>query len=178
MRIFSCLFLCLTTALTLTACGFQPLYGKKTTHASPSHQNAHDIGIEDHLALTEIAIIPNREGQFLRNQLIDSFHHQGAPLNPVYRLTIAPIKESITDLNITATADSTRAQIRLTTQIILTDNTTNEELFSRKIRSITSYNILASEFATRVSEASTREDALTDLSRQIETQLGLYFRGL
>lgn len=170
MNKFTCLFLCLIAMTALTNCGFTPLYGKHTNTAAP------DVGVEDHFALTTIAIIPNREGQFLRNKLIDNLHRRGAPSNPVYKLNVSAIQESITDLNITITADSTRAQIRLTTKMTLSDIKTGETLFDRNLRSITSYNILASEFATRVSETSAREDALTDLSKQIEAQLALYFK--
>ena len=170
MNKFTCLFLCLLSALTLTNCGFSPMYGKHTNQAAP------DIGIEDHLALTSINTIPNREGQILRNILVDRFHRHGTPQSATYALSITPIQESTTDLDITKTADSTRAQLRLSTSITLTDTVTGKPLFTKSLRSITSYNILASEFSTRISEQSTRKNALRDLSNQIETALGLYFK--
>lgn len=175
MKIFSCLFLCLNlTALTLSACGFQPLYGKNTN--APYSASANDIGTEDHLSLTAIGNIPDQEGQFLRNRLIDRLHRNGSPINPTYKIAITPITESLTDLDITKTADSTRGQLRLTTEITLTDTRNDNVLFKRSIRAITSYNILSSEFSTRVSESAARKNALTDLATQIETQLVLYFK--
>lgn len=172
MKHFSRLFLYLLTPLLISACGFSPVYSK-SNHAD--YQNNADIGAQDHLALTAISNIPDREGQFLRNRLIDRFHRNGTPQNPAYELIVAPVEESLIDLDITKTADSTRGQLRLTTNIILKDHITGKTLFTRALRSTTSYNILASEFSTRVSEQSARNNTLADLASQIETQLALYF---
>jgi LPS-assembly lipoprotein len=174
MNKISCLFLCLLAAPTLlNACGFQPVYGKHGAAASATGKTA-----ETHLALTEIEIIPDREGQILRNALMDSFYRTGNPANPEYTLIVTPIQEQVVKLDITKTADSTRGQLRLSTQIKLINKQTGETLFQKAVLSTTSYNILASEFATRVSESSTRENAIKDLARQIETKLALYFSSL
>lgn len=171
----TCLFLHLIlTALAISACGFSPIYGKNSNAANSS--NAADIGTEDHLALTAISNIPDQEGQFLRNRLVDRLHRNGSPINPVYQLNASPVTESLIDLDITKTADSTRGQLRLDTHITLTDTRDNAILFQRSLRAITSYNILSSEFSTRVSENTARQNALTDLAGQIETQLVLYFK--
>jgi LPS-assembly lipoprotein len=164
------MLLTLAAAATLSGCGFAPVYGKHAANQTP------DIGIEDHLALIHINTIPDREGQILRNALIDLFHRNGAPAKPVYALTVAPIKETIIDLDITKTADATRGQLRLETSMTITDLITNKTLMTQNLKTISSYNILASEFSNRVSESSTRENALLDLARQIETKTTLYFK--
>lgn len=46
----------------------------------------------------------------------------------------------------------------------------------RNLVSIGSYNILGSEFANRVTEQNTKDNALNDLARQIELQVGLYLK--
>ena len=73
------------------------------------------------MAATQLNNIPDREGQILRNHLIDRFHRNGIIQPYRYILDATPIEESIRDLDITKTSDSTRAQLRLKTTITLRD---------------------------------------------------------
>lgn len=166
---FSVLILlaCILQLVILTACGFHPVYGVNKYTA---------VGVEEHLAATDISNIPNREGQYLRNALIDRFYRSSRPAYPAYVLDVREVKEHLIDLDITKTADTTRGQMRLESGFTLKDKRTGKVLLSRDLRSITSYNLLGSEFATRVTEHSARENALDDLARQIELQLSLYFK--
>ena len=154
----------------IAGCGFEPMYGTTRFQAPDTDQ----IALESKLAQIEIENIPNREGQFLRNLLIDRFYQNGKPAQPQYRLSIATLRESISDLDITKESDSTRAQLRLDTAMTLIDSATGEAILTRNLRAIGSYNILTSEFSTRVSENSTRENVLNDLARQIELQIALF----
>lgn len=119
--------------------------------------------------------IPNREGQFLKNELIDRFYQKGRPADPAYKLYIQPIQETRNDLDITKNSDATRAQLRLETKLMLQDSQSSKVILRRKLTAITSYNILQSQFTTRVSEQDARENALNDLAIQIERHLSLYF---
>jgi LPS-assembly lipoprotein len=119
--------------------------------------------------------IPDREGQMLRNHLIDRLYTSGRPVYPSYTLAVGKINESLSDLDITKSSDATRSQLRLSTSMALKDNATGQALLKRDLTAITSYNVLQSQFTTRVSEQNARENAITDLARQIELQLGLYF---
>ena len=56
----------------------------------------------------------------------------------------------------------------------LIERASGEVVLNHDLTSITSYNILGSEFSTRVSEENTRLNALNDLARQIELQASLY----
>jgi LPS-assembly lipoprotein len=146
---------------TLTACGFHPVHGKfsndRRTDSAP----------------VEITIIPDREGQILRNELIDRLHQNGEPASAQYRLSVDKIQESDKELAITKSSEATRAQLRLKTKMVLTDKS-GKEVLVRDLLAITSYNVLQSEFATRVAENTARENALGDLARQIELHLNLY----
>jgi len=159
----------LTLMLVLSSCGFQPMYGSYDALAKQEHR-----GVQGKLAQIEIANIPNREGQFLRNALIDRFYSDGRPINPRYLLSVSKIEESTYDLDVTITSDTTRAQLTLTTSMQLVDNESKQKALGRKLKASASYNVMESEFATRVSEQSTRENALNDLARQIELQIALY----
>lgn len=162
---FACFFLIM--ALPLSACGFQPVYG--VNKFVPT-------GIEEKLGQIEIGNIPNREGQFLRNVLIDRFYRTGRPVSPYYILDFDPVHETSSDLDITKNADATRGQLRLSVNYRLIDAATRQVLLRREALAIASYNILSSEFANRVSEQNTRENALSDLARQIEQQITLYLK--
>lgn len=153
--------------LLLTACGFEPLYGGR---------DAGRAGAEDILAQIDIANIPDREGQYLRNALIDRFYRHGRPSDPLYTLQISPVRETLTDLDITKSSDATRGQLRLSTHMALIERASGKTVLTRDLTSITSYNILGNEFSTRVSEENTRLNALNDLARQIELQTSLYLR--
>ncbi|PCI55429.1 MAG: hypothetical protein COB36_07340 [Alphaproteobacteria bacterium] len=159
-----------SACLCLSACGFEPIYG---THLQ---SNAGQESVQSQLAQVEIDGIPDRSGQFLRNALIDKFYRKGRPQSLRYTLHVEPIKESTIDLDITKSSDATRAQLRLKTAMILKDEMTGEIVLTRSLRSIASYNVLTSEFATRVSAQNMRENALNDLARQIELQIALYLK--
>ena len=154
-------------ATSMTACGFHPVYGTNKYTA---------VGAEEKLQHIAISNIPDREGQVLRNALIDRFYREGRPSDPRYTLSIEKIEESKANLDISKSADTTRAQLRLSTNFKLTDAHTGAELMNRSLRAIASYNQLGSEFATRVSEDNTRLNAIDDLARQIEQQVTLYFK--
>lgn len=154
------------TVLLLSACGFTPMYGASgTTRQVQTALN--DIYVE---------IIPDREGQYLRNRLIDRFHGAGTPQSPRYRLSLAPLTERRTDLDITKTANTTRAQLRLGTKMTLRDTASGAVLLTRDLTSTASYNVLASQFTTQVSEENTRLNVLDDLARQAEQQIVLYLK--
>lgn len=156
-------FLILT--LILAACGFTPMYG------SGGHGDA-PAGLEK----VEIAVIPNEEGVYLRNALIDNFYQNGYPANPAYVLQVAEIKKVISDLDITIDSEATRKQIKLTTVLTLTDKATGTVVLTRNLTALAGFNVLGSQFTTRVSENDAREAALNDLARQIETQVALYLK--
>ncbi len=154
--------------LLLTACGFTPMYGQTggENKTSATHQ----------LNNVEIAMIPNESGVYLRNILIDRFYQDGYPASPSYTLAVARVDEVELDLDITQDSETTRKQLRLTTTLVLTDNETRKPVLRRSLTAITSYNVLGSQFTTRVSGADAREAALSDLARQIELQTALYFK--
>ncbi len=84
--------------------------------------------------------------------------------------------ESVPSSTIVHSSDATRSQLRLSTKIELRDNRSNQVVLHRDVMATTSYNILESQFTTRVSEENARRDALGSLAQQIETQIALYFR--
>ncbi len=152
--------------LLIAGCGFEPLHGTRGQGGASAR------AVFEHIS---IANIPDREGQFLRNALIDLFYREGRPVDAPYTLNVSKIIETKRDLDITIESDATRQQLRLDTVMQLVDNESGEVLFSRSLYTISSFNVIENEFANRISEQNTRENALNDLARQIELQLSLYF---
>lgn len=145
--------------LLLASCGFTPQYGTGNRNAA-SELSAVDIGL-----------IPDANGVYLRNILIDQFYQDGYPKSPRYALSVGQISEAISDLDITVDSDATRKQVRLQTVMTLTDRQSGNVLLTRNLRALTSYNVLDSQFTTRISEQDAKEAALADLARQIEVQV-------
>lgn len=158
--------LCIASFLMLSACGFSPMYGTKSDS---------NTAVKSQLDKVEIAIIPDRSGQYLRNALIDRFYTHGYPANAAYNLKISPIIETISDFDITLESEATRQQIRLSTTLSLVDKENGKTVLTQNLTAITSNNILESEFSTLITEQSARDAALNDLARQIERHLALYF---
>ena len=127
------------------------------------------------LDTVEIDLIPNAEGVALRNHLIDRFYASGYPSNPQYRLSVARIHETIADFDITVESETTSRQVKLATSIGLMDLKTGQVVLERPITAYTSYNVIGSQFTTRVSAADARQSAINDLAQQIEAQVALYF---
>ena len=166
--------LLLIIVLALPACGFSPMYANTNTQNTSANNNA----VKSSLSNIDINIIPNREGQFLRNLLIDRFYLNGYPAAPNYQLKISQLRQNIVDFDVTLTAEATRRQLKLNTLMRLVDTNTNKIVLQRPLTAITSYNVLESEYSTVVTEQSAREAALGDLARQIEQQIVLYLNRL
>lgn len=156
----------LLSVLILSACGFSPMYGKNAS--------MNDLSIKANLDQISIDVIPNHEGQFLRNLLIDRFYINGYPTSPKYNLSVATLAEKIKNFDVTVNDEATRRQLEISTIMRLIDARTNAVIMTRPLYSITSYNVLESEYSTVVTEQSAREAALGDLARQIEQQIVLY----
>lgn len=156
--------------LFVGSCGFAPMYGDYTDAKTRQAEAPESI-----LSQIEIGIIPDRDGQILRNHLIDRFYVGAAPsATPLYRLTVSAVQESRKELAITKTAETTRAQLHLKASMKLTSSTTDKSLLVKEVKAVIGFNILESEFATRVAEQGARDSALSDLARQIELNTVLF----
>lgn len=154
--------------LLLGGCGFHPMHGDYAANRARG-------GEISPLATVEVANLPDASGVFLRNALIDRFYDSGYPVNPRYTLRLSPVLEAKREMDITKSSEATRSQIVLSTDLVLTDREAPEKpALQRSLRTVSSYNVLESEFATRVTEQSARESGLNDLARQIELELSLF----
>lgn len=154
-------------ALSLAACGFEPMYAK-----------SNDGGRQLATALPDIAIdnIPNRDGQYLRNLLMDQLYTHGRPAEAPYLLTFSPLEKDIVNLGIRKDATATRAQIQISSRMKLIERVTGKTVLTRDFRSVGAYNLLDNQFATLVSQQSITESLLQEMRDSTVTELSLFFR--
>ena len=155
----------LALALLTSACGFQPLYGTATG----------ETPMIDDLSQVEVAVIPERSGQILRNYLLVELNPRGRPDRPSYLLDVS-ISERVQRLGVRVDDTAVRANLRFQADIVLFATADDAPVLRRQLNTVTSYNILEDEFATLSSEEAARDRALRQLSEDIRTQLALYFQ--
>ncbi|WP_247872095.1 LPS assembly lipoprotein LptE [Azospirillum sp. TSO35-2] len=151
------------SALALSGCGFQPLYGERGIGA----------GAAERLNDVEIASIPNREGQKLRNLLIDRFYPSARPSNPRYRLDVS-VTAVEQKLALQKDATAVRAQLLVNAPYRLIDTQTGAVVFQSSSRSMISYNTLEQHYAAIVTQQNAYDRALDDISNDITTRVAMH----
>ena len=163
------LFACTALLFLLTGCGFTPLY----TSQSGEKVVAHTRNIS-------ISNIPDRNGQMLRNMLIDQLYGAEQPTaSPRYHLEVKKLNIQQTSLGIRKDATATRSQMRVSVNLDLIDTHADPKdniVLQRSLRTVNSFNILDSQYATRISRQNATELSLKAISDQVATALALYFK--
>jgi len=147
----------------LTGCGFQPLYGTS---------NGKDVPLQ--LQQIRVAPIPDRIGQKLRNFLLDRLNPKGQPARPLYTLTVLPTI-SRTNLGIQRDETATRALMQVSASYTLSSVATGQALYSGSERSVNSFNIVDSDFATLSAEKDALDRAAREISDAIRIRIGIFF---
>ncbi len=151
-------------AASLTGCGFQPLYSRRSVGE-----------VDDVLAQVKIQSIEGRVGQQVHNYLLDRLNRTGRPADPAYLLEIV-LRVSKVELGIERDETATRAKLVLTADLTLADIETKDILLRRSARTANSYNIVDSALATRSAELDAIDRAAREVSDEIRILLSLYFR--
>lgn len=155
----------LAAALLLSACGFEPLYGDRS-----NAPNAAVVG----MAETRIALIPDRIGQELRNNLLDRLTPRGQAAKPRYELVVS-VGERRDNLGIARDDSATYGRLTITASFTLRDITDGRPVHTGQSRWTNGFTVVPSHFANIVSEQDARRRGLREISDDIRQQLGLYF---
>lgn len=153
------------TSLGLSACGFTPLYGQQNNNTQ----------VLASLNSISIARIPDRVGQMMRLELQHRLSPKSSRQAAQYQLKVS-LAESIASLAVDQSAFVTRANLHLTgsyTLIRLRDNAT---ILSGSARTVASYNILSSDFATLTAQANARKLAIIDVAKILQTHIAAHFK--
>jgi len=154
----------LALLITLSACGFSPLYGP---HEGLDTSVAEAM---NHIAITNIK---DRYGQILRNHLTDRLYVKGRPQAPSTQLTVT-INAQETDLGIQKDATASRRELSLWAPYTLSSKEGNP-LMNGSAHSVVSYSQLDAQYGTVTGQRNAYNRALKEVSEQIVNRLALYF---
>lgn len=147
-----------------TGCGFQPLYGEQT-------QNAKVTG---RLAATYVMPIDGREGQFVRNELLDRITPKGIPARATYRLKIK-LNKGKQGLAIDQDDSTNRYNLTLTAKYSLFAANGKDIVHKGSAQSIASYNVVTSDFANLSAEQNAQKRSALVLAEKIHRQISVFF---
>ena len=155
----------IVAAGVLSACGFSPLYGEREGGARTDAELAQ---------IQVIAIEDGRTGYDLYNALIDRLSPYGEPQDPDYQLRLR-LREQRDGVAIERDASITRYNYRLTASYQLIDIRSGNTVHEGQSRSIASYNVVDSQFATLTAQRDAEERAAIELSEDIKLRLAIFF---
>lgn len=151
-------------AALLWGCGFEPLMGQVSHPA-----------VQGDMQRIQVATIPERSGQILRNYLLDSLTPRGVQGPPLYTLTVQ-LSEPRREVAIRR--DDTASRLAYTASAAFTlHDRSRRVVYSGSSSSETTYEVTNSEFATLSSQASARDRALQEVSVDIRQQLATFLAG-
>ena len=151
----------------LAGCGFQPLYADRSAGGS----------VGGDVATVRIAPIPDRIGQILRNELVDRLNPSGEPADPRFALE-ARVAVTERELGIRKDETATRTSLRFRSTFRLRDTNSGAIVCSSRAGTVTSYNIVDSEYATIASERAARRRGLILIADRIALRVAAYFNRL
>ena len=148
----------------LSACGFQPMYGR---------QDGRRPGFD---AFSEVAIapIPERVGQLIRNRLLDQVNPYGEPGAARYTLGVTFARNRVA-VAVDRDQTITRYNMTLVASYILTENASRTIVTRGSTRSVAAFNIVGSEFANIAAEHDAEERTAVSVADDISLRLGAYF---
>lgn len=149
--------------MALAACGFEPLYSDRGPGPSAISQ----------LAAVEVAPIPERVGQVLRNDLLDRISPFGTPARPAYRLEVR-LDFDREGLGFRPDEAITRVNLRFGARYRLVVPESGEKVFSAVARSSVSYNVVQSDFANLNAERDAERRAAHMIGEEISARIGLF----
>lgn len=155
----------LLCVLAVVGCGFRPVY-------APDGSGEADA--VDRLAVVRIEPLRDRAGQQLHNFLRDELNPNGQPVKPDYRLEVA-LSQRTERLAFQKDETATRANIILSSAFVLRAADDDRVLYSGRVSSINSYNILDEQYPTDVAKADALRRGLRELSQSIKLRLAVYF---
>ena len=156
------LFFCFIVFFIFTSCGYEPIYSKNPN----TNKELLSISVQN---------IKNRPGQILRNTLLNQLNPERERVITKYRL-IVEISESRKDLAYRKDMSSTRTDLEITANYLLKDIKNGEILLKQDVKSISSFDVLESVYATLIAEKDVREKNLKVISNDIYANLVFFFR--
>jgi len=156
MRLFAFISL-----FMLAACGFKPLYEAGGSSAQ----------MQGELAAIDVAPIPDRIGQIMRNRLLDRLNASAAQK---YQLTVV-LTQSTEGYGVRPDTATTQEQLTVVAAVKLTALSDETVLFEEQMRARTSYDLVLSDFATLTQREDSARRLVLELAERIHRRLALQF---
>ena len=156
------LFFCFIVFFIFTSCGYEPIYSKNAN----TNKELLSISVQN---------IKNRPGQILRNTLLNQLNPERERVITKYRL-IVEIFESKSSLAYRRDMSATRTDLEVTANYLLKDIKNGEILLKQEAKSISSFDVVESVYATLIAEKDVREKNLKVISNDIYTNLVIFFK--
>ncbi|MEB3701445.1 hypothetical protein Bealeia1_00507 [Candidatus Bealeia paramacronuclearis] len=146
----------------LSGCGFRPLYG-------PQLKTTQD------LSNIKVMIIADRDGQNLRNHLLDLLNPYGVPCHPEYILDTKLTTGSV-EVGVRRDATTSRKELVATAFLNLRNIESGQIVLTKVLTSKNTYTAMDTNYYTNVvTEDYAKEEAIRDLSYKIQLILAEYF---
>ena len=156
------LFFCFIVFFIFTSCGYEPIYSKNAN----TNKELLSISVQN---------IKNRPGQILRNTLLNQLNPKRERVITKYRL-IVEISESKSSLAYRKDMSATRTDLNVTAKYLLKDIKNGKILLKQEAKSISSFDVVESVYATLIAEKDVREKNLKVISNDIYTNLVIFFK--
>ena len=153
--------------MVISSCGFEPVY--KTNPSSNS-----EASLKVLLGQINIPIISGRIGHKLRNYLIHDLGSNSGIKNHQYNLLIK-IETDKSPLLIQDDDKVSRYNLNLIATFVLIDTHKKSTIYEAHARSVGSFNVVSSEFATLMAEKDAENRAARELSAEINSLLIAFF---
>jgi len=156
------LFLSIIIFFIFTSCGYEPIYSK-------------NIGSNKELLSISVKNIKDRSGQILRNSLLSQLNPEKERVIIKYKLTVE-IFESRSNLAYRRDMSATRVDLTVIANYLLTEIKSGEIILEQETKSISSFDVVESVYATLIAEKDSREKNLQVISDDIFTNLVIFFK--
>ncbi len=151
-----------TALLLLGGCGFRPML-------------AANSGAGPALAQTRILMPPGRLGQQIWKEITARANPRGRPEKPVYELALQ-LKTRKEGLAIRQDETVTRFNLLLDADYTLYRLSDRKALLKGRLRSVSSYNVVVSEYANLAAEQDAENRAARQLALDLVDRLASYFQ--
>ena len=157
---------CLVVLLSLTGCGYKPLYSS----------GSDGRGVVASLSSIAILEPDSRAGQLVRNSLLSSMRPAGTAQENLYKLVLKSqvAKSSLVDETLPGIK---RVRMRLTVSYQLLEAGPGSEVNSGKTFSAVSYDVIREPIADLQAESNAMDRAAREVAADIHTRLAAYMAG-
>lgn len=155
------LFIIIIVVVLFSNCGYQPIYSNK-------------IQKNDEFLSIRVKNIKDRPGQILKNDLTDRLNPNNKKKIPKYYLEVK-LNESKQEIGYKKDLSATRTNLIVNAKYILRNIKAGDIILKNDTKTISSYDVVESTYATIIAEKDAREKTMKIIADTIITDLAVFF---